>query len=298
MPVAELSGSSSRRRPSLRQEPDREGTQVRPVSIHKQVTVLPHSTKTELHFVPRANVGRAGGGTSREEWVVARPDSVSLDWAEMDPVPVRVSKGTPRGRATPAMYFWQRTKSHVWCESQTEKSEVMWLDYGGQVERMWSQPFAVVFGHDTTMARRWHVPDFLAELADGRMCALDVRPKELVQPDDRRKFDATADVCSALGWGYQLLTGHDRNATDVLRWLAASRHQRCAPPTHVEDQLLALARHGATRRALCQAVSPKCPPLACAWVDHLAWHGRLRVDLHLRFDSNTIYSTADEQVRR
>jgi len=44
------------------------------------------------------------------------------------------------------MYYWQRTGSRVWCESQVERWEVLWLDYSGQVERLWSQPLALTFG--------------------------------------------------------------------------------------------------------------------------------------------------------
>lgn len=232
---------------------------------------------------------------SRQEYAAIGRDLGDRDWTAIDPRRVRTSKGV-RHRSTPAMYFWQRTRSHVWCESQEERWEVLWLDFGGQVERLWAQPMAIAFGHGSRLAGHWHIPDFLAQLTDGTYGLFDVRPAKRVDDHARIQFAETADVCETLGWRYRVLTGHDARATRNLDCLSASRHDRCLPTRQVETLILDAARGGRTRGDLCQLASPECPPLACAWVDNLAWRRLLRVDLAAVFSSETVYTTSDSAL--
>src|SRR5690606_31613061 len=143
-----------------------------------------------------------------------------------------------RHQFTPAMYYWQRTRSHVWCESQQERWEVLWLDYGGQVELLWAQPLAIAFGHGSRLLGESHVPDFLARFTDGSLGLLDVRPAKRVDDHARLQFEETATICGALGWRYKVLTGHDNRATTNLDCLSASRHDRCLPTPETELQIL------------------------------------------------------------
>lgn len=271
---------------------------MQPVDIHSQVSVVSHSVHTELHWVPRHLARAKGGRTARQEYGVVRSALGEMDWASIDPAPVRVNKGMPRGRAIPALYFWHRTRSHVWCESQAEKDEVMWLDFTGEVERLWPQPFAITFGQDFDKAMTWHVPDFLGLQPSGRLKLYDVRPAERIDQRAQRAFEATSRVCESLGWPYEVLTGHDRNATRVLSWLKACRHERCAPPADAANRILKCAKGGATRRELCEVASPDCPQRANPWVDHLAWHRRLTLDLSDRFDSSTLLTINESEVVR
>jgi len=261
---------------------------IKPVDVHSQVSVIPHSPYTELHWVPRRTARARGGREARQDFAVVSARLGSRDWQSIDPVPVRVHAGVTRGRATPALYYWQRTAAHIWCESQTEKEEVMWLDFTGEVERLWSQPFAITFGEDVRGAGAWHVPDFLGVQPNGRLKLYDVRPAERIDDKARKKFDATRRVCELLGWPYEVLNGRDRDVTRVLSWVKASRHERCAPPVDAADRILFHAKNGATRRSLCQVASPECPQRANPWVDHLVWHRRLQVDLCSRYDSAAI----------
>ncbi|WP_136025481.1 MULTISPECIES: hypothetical protein [unclassified Microbacterium] len=205
---------------------------------------------------------------------------------------MRKSKGV-RHRFTPAMYFWQRTRSHVWCESQQERWEVLWLDYGGQVERLWAQPLAIAFGRSSRLSGFSHFPDFLAQFTDGSLGLFDVRPAKRVDDDALVQFKATAEICEVLGWRYLALTGHDDLATANLDCLSASRHDRCVPTPSMESLILETARSGRPRGELCRIVSPECPPLACAWVDNMAWRRLLHLDLAAVFSSETVYTTSD-----
>lgn len=268
------------------------GIQVRPVDIAKQITTRRRSARTELHWIPRMNDDHAGG---HQHYASADRSLGERDWAAIDPIQVRTSKGV-RHYFTGALYFWQRSRTHVWCESQEERWEVLWLDYGGLVDRFWSQPMAVAFGHGSSLSGHSHVPDLLAQFTDGSYGLLDVRPAELVDERARLQFDETAKVCAALGWQYRVLTGHNPLATRNLDCISASRHDRCRPTAQAETLIVDAARGGRTRGELCRIVSPECPPLACAWVDNLAWRGLLDLDLSATFSSDTVYTTS-ERVR-
>lgn len=269
---------------------------VQPVDIHQQVTVRPYSAYTELHWVSQARANARGGRKCREEWAVVSTTLGGRDWVAVNPAPVRVSRGTPRGGATPALYLWPRTGAHVWCESQTEKQEVMWMDFTGEVERLWPQPFAVVFGEGSACRQAWHVPDFLGVRPDGQLVLYDVRPAHLIDERAHSQFEATALVAGALGWSYHVLTGRNRMATRVLSVLKASRHERCAPPPEVADQVAAHAREGATVRALSLVANPLRPAVGATWVAHLVWHGALRLDPESGYDGATVL-WSDSEVR-
>lgn len=89
-----------------------------------------------------------------------------------------------------------------------------------------------------------------------------------------------------------MLTGHDPLATRNLDCLSASRHDRCRPTPELEEVILAAGRDGETRGELCRIASPGCPPLACAWVDNLAWRRLLHIDIATVISSATVYTTS------
>ena len=259
-----------------------------PVSIKDTVTQVSHSSVMELHFVPSAHLDR-GRGSDRQVVCQVSAEPGALDWVTIDPAPVRLSPGAPRG-AIPAAYVWYRGSepAWVWCESQAEKDEVMWLDYLGDVVKVWPQPLLIAAPR-AMPGFTWHVPDFLALSRDGAISLFDVRPAELIDQKAARWFEATAQICAELGWPYQVLDGTDRSraTTKNLRWLKASRHPRCRPDNHVEDQILAAARAGATRASLQEIAAPDQPARAAAWIDNLVWRQRLGCDLTHPFNSGT-----------
>ncbi|MFJ4998476.1 TnsA-like heteromeric transposase endonuclease subunit [Microbacterium sp. NPDC088619] len=263
---------------------------MKPAEIARLIASRRFSKDSELHWVPRDH-GSATGYADSTSFAPVDRSLGRLDWSVIDPMKVRVSKGASHF-FTGSEYFWSRTRSHVWCESQFERDELMWLDFGGQVERVWSQPFGLVFGVRSPMAGHWHVPDFLLQMSDGSYAVRDVKPKERIDEHAQLQFDETARVSTTLGWHYLVLSGHSLHATRVVEWLSASRHDRCRPSADIEDRLLDAATHGKTRRELCELASPDCPPLACAWVDNLAWRRLLALDLSSVFNSNAVLTTA------
>ncbi|PYD02224.1 hypothetical protein B4U78_000630 [Microbacterium esteraromaticum] len=127
---------------------------MKPVEIARLIARRRFSKDSELHWVPRDHSSPTGYADGTTFALVDR--SVGrLDWSVIDPMKVRVSKGASHF-FTASEYFWSRTRTHVWCESQFERDELMWLDFGGQVQRVWSQPFGVVFGMRSPLAGHWH----------------------------------------------------------------------------------------------------------------------------------------------
>ncbi|MEJ1089765.1 TnsA-like heteromeric transposase endonuclease subunit [Microbacterium sp. Mu-80] len=267
---------------------------MKPVEIARLIARRRFSKDSELHWVPRDHSSPTGYADGTTFALVDR--SVGrLDWSVIDPMKVRVSKGASHF-FTGSEYFWSRTRTHVWCESQFERDELMWLDFGGQVQKVWSQPFGVVFGMRSPLAGHWHVPDFLLQLSDGSYALRDVKPLDRIDDYAQLQFDETARVSAALGWPYEVLSGHSVHATRIVEWLSASRHDRCRPPADIENRILDAARHGKTRLELCELASPEFPPVACAWVDNLAWRRLLALDLSMVFNSNAILTTARHTI--
>ena len=127
---------------------------MRPVDGARQIVTRRRSRHAELHWIPRAGQDTPRNSSAHQEYAVIDRELDERDWAAIDPLRVRTSKGI-RHRCTPAMHLWQRTRSHVWCESQEERWEVLWLDYGGQVDRLWAQPGAITFGHGSRLSGHW-----------------------------------------------------------------------------------------------------------------------------------------------
>ena len=169
-----------------------------------------------MHWISGADDSDRGE-IGLHEWAVIGRDLGDRDWAAIDPMRIRTSKGV-RHRSTPAMYVWQPTRSHVWCESQQERWEVLWLEFSGQVERLWAQPMAITFGHGSRPSGYSHTPDLLALFTDGSYGLFDVRPAELVDDHARVQFGETVAICDVLGWRYRVLTGttHARRAISTV----------------------------------------------------------------------------------
>lgn len=262
-------------------------TEARPFSIPELVSAVSQSGQTELHLIPRPPEG-SRGPLQKLRGIVS-PDLGAMDWQKLDPMRVRASKGVPRA-SIPAQYAWQRHgPQYVWCESQYEKDQVMWLDWQGEVQRLWSQPFAIVWPA-STVGLRLHVPDFLGLLHDGRVKVFDARPAERMNDRVKRQFAMTAEVCAELGWPYEVLdgTGQSPRATENLKWLKAVRHARCAPPVDVRNRIVASAQLGATWQGLCDVADPLCPARAATWVDYLAWHRHLSFQIHDNYSPTTL----------
>lgn len=66
---------------------------MRPVDIAKQLTARRRSPYTEAHWVPRSAEPASGRSSVPQEHAIVRQDVGARDWAAIDPMRVRVSKG-------------------------------------------------------------------------------------------------------------------------------------------------------------------------------------------------------------
>lgn len=170
---------------------------MKPAEIARLIARRHFSKDSELHWVPRDH-GSPSGYSDSTTFAPVDRSLGRMEWSVIDPMKVRVSKGASHFY-TGCEYFWSRTGSHVWCESQFERDELMWLDFGGQVRRVWSQPFGVVFGVRSPLAGHWHVPDFLLQMVDVSYTLRDVKPRERIDDYAQLMFDETARVSANLG---------------------------------------------------------------------------------------------------
>lgn len=152
--------------PALGEALTRTGTQRLRRATFQTIKPRRRSRHTELQWVPRDDGFELRTAISREEFAVADAELGEMDWASIDPQPVRKSGGVRHG-FTPAAYYWQRSGEHIWCESQQERWELLWLDYSAQLDLVWSQPMIINFGFDSKLAGDSHVPDFFSLTTDG-----------------------------------------------------------------------------------------------------------------------------------
>ncbi|MFC5954768.1 TnsA-like heteromeric transposase endonuclease subunit [Streptomyces pratens] len=109
-----------------------------------------------------------------------------------------------RGQRNFSGWYWAATSADlVGYESWVELSHLMRLDAEPEVCGVVSQPFRLSWRYDGRSRRVSHTPDYFVRRRDGRVVVLDVRPDELVEPEDAVKFAATAVACARVGWDYE-----------------------------------------------------------------------------------------------
>ena len=121
-----------------------------------------------------------------------------------------------------------------------------------------------------------HAPDFFVRLGDGSGVVIDVREDGRVEPDDAAKFEASAQACASVGWGYRRVGGLPPVLAANLRWLSGYRHPRCHDPL-LAAKLLEVFAGG---RPLLEGVRPIGDPIAVfPVVFQLLWRSQLLTDL-------------------
>ncbi len=182
-----------------------------------------------------------------------------------------------RGQRNFPGWYWAATSAElVGYESWVELSHLMRLDADPEVIGVASQPFRLSWRYGGGRRRIRHTPDYFVRRRDGRAVVLDVRPDELVEPEDAAKFEATAVACDRVGWGYERVGVIGPVLAANLRWLSGYRHPRVRREP-VAECLRALF---AQPQGLLAGVRAVGDPIAVLPVlFHLLWHRELAVDL-------------------
>jgi hypothetical protein len=142
-----------------------------------------------------------------------------------DVPPVRGFPSYQGQRSFPGLYFAACMGRHVGFESWVERDSMMLLDFSRKVRAFSAQPFWLSWPAGGKV--RNHAPDLFARLADGGGMVVDVRPDDRIEPEDAEAFEATAEACASVGWGYRRLGVPDPVLAGNVRWLAGYRHPRC-----------------------------------------------------------------------
>lgn len=220
-------------------------------------------------------------------WRVVHAGASALwDWSggeppvrELEPVR-RLSKGRSQARSIPGRAFSLTTCNWVGYESGLEHDLIRWLDRAPGVVWLLSQPVRLE-GAVT------HVPDLLEVQANGHVRLWDVRPRARMDARFEASSTLAREACAAVGWGYQVFSGHDEVTELNLHWIHGHRRQPygfdvvapfvladCAVPTELAV-LLDDAR--------------ACPEyIAALW--HLVWAREIQFDLAQPITAQTSFT--------
>ncbi|MBF0816875.1 TnsA-like heteromeric transposase endonuclease subunit [Microbacterium paludicola] len=133
--------------------------------------------------------------------------------------PVRHFVTWPGKRNFEGRLWLASTRQHVPFESFWERAFLASLDRAGSARAVASQPLWIRWRDP----RRAHVPDYFVRRADGQAVLVDVRPRDLIEPEDAVKFELTRRLASALGWEYLLFDALPGATQANLRFLLRYR---------------------------------------------------------------------------
>jgi hypothetical protein len=191
--------------------------------------------------------------------------------------PVRVPRAFKGQRNFAGSWRFATTQTHVAFESWLERDHLMLLDFAPEVVTAAAQPFTALL--PTSSGPRKHTPDYFVRTVDGTGVVIDVRPDRRVAKD-AEVFEATADACAQVGWGYQRLGDISPVFSANVRWLSGYRHPRCRKEDVAELLLDAVTSHDQTVGTLARAVGDPVVVLPCLF--HLLWSGELEAGLRTR----------------
>lgn len=216
-------------------------------------------------------------------------------------VPVRDLASVPAvGREPVRRFSWHRaqrhrsglqymvsTGRHHGYESLEEARLLLMLDFAGGVVDVLSQPMRLRFIAED--GPREHIPDFLAYTGAG-VWLIDVRPAGRIKARDETAFAASEQVALLLGWGYAVVTGWRPYAVSTVDTLSSQRRP-LTDRLGMTDALLEAAS-GEPRMFGELAAATIAPAIARAYLLHLLWHRRLRMDLSRPLTDRTPISAA------
>ncbi|MGW0673226.1 TnsA-like heteromeric transposase endonuclease subunit [Streptomyces sp. NPDC002746] len=129
-------------------------------------------------------------------------------------------------RHRPGLAYMSTTGRLHGFESLAERRLLLALDFVGGVTEVLSQPFTLKFTTRRGTVR--HTPDFLA-LSHETALLIDVRPADLIKPDDMVKFAAAQRAAGAAGWQYVVVGGWHPRLWAALDVLSARRRSMSDP---------------------------------------------------------------------
>lgn len=202
------------------------------------------------------------------------------DWAKGAPcvrslAPARRPAAGAMSRHAPIHMACQTTGTFLILESGLEHELARELDRDPSVVWIAAQPALITFADGAR-----HVPDLVAEHADGRVVIWDARPADRRGEDFYRTADLTREACHAVGWEYELFDTAATTRRLNLVWLTCFRRRPEWPHHAAKVRLLERAAEIVTIGELMALDEGDGHLIATMW--HLLWTGDLVVDLDER----------------
>ncbi len=174
------------------------------------------------------------------------------------------------------------TQRHHAFESLTERQVLRMIDFAAPWDVV-TQPLQLRW-HDGTKSRS-HVPDFLVR-ADEGTTVVNVRPGDLIGPDDEQQFEAMTAVATRLGWRHLVVTDVVKPHAVTVDTLAVSRTEPHDPFGLAEELLRALAEDALPFGRL--VAQTRAPALARAVLLGMLWRREAAVDLAVRLNDASV----------
>ena len=104
--------------------------------------------------------------------------------------------------------YWSSTvRRHVRFESLLERDWLVSADFDPDAVAFQWQPFVLKWPRGTK-SHRSHVPDFFCRVRSGDGVVVDVkRPDRFHDSKVSEQFEMTREVCSSVGWHYEVFSG-------------------------------------------------------------------------------------------
>lgn len=186
------------------------------------------------------------------------------------------------------LYWCAGTESHVWYESMTEYTSLMYLDHTTSLVAVAAQPLCLIFEDRTK-----HYPDYFAVLQSGRKVLIDVKPYDRMDEAVEEQFVKTAAACELIGWDYEVMHGLPDLPRHNLEWIAGYRHPWNAPSDTDRSRLLAFLAEPRQLHEAMAHLRPDKPALAAHHVYHLMWSRDIDFELSTPLDWSMMIRSSD-----
>jgi len=208
------------------------------------------------------------------------------DWQKGEPrvqslAPARRTRADALSRHAPVNMWSLTTGTPLLLDSGLEYELARELDRDRDVTWIVAQPVLLTFADGSR-----HVPDLLSAHADGGVTIWDARPDERRDEKFLRTVELTRQVCSAVGWRYELYAGAETARRMNVLWLGTFRHRPDWPHHTARARLLARAESPVSVSELMALDDGDGHLIATMW--HLMWTGDLVIDLDSRIRPDSL----------
>ncbi len=239
----------------------------------------------------------AGIGQDRIEWLDEGKQLLHVQALSPDHVrdikPGRLARIPPKfkGQSNYHGKYFASFGAHVFHESMNEFTGLMLIDHLRDVVAVAPQPMLITFANGRT-----HVPDFLANVRNGRRVLVDVHEARSTTEADEELFALTREMCARVGWDYEIIDRLHDIARWNLEWMNRYHHPRYAPSDDVRSRILALADRARTFGELRKALTTERPGEHIPALAHLMWRREVLFGLSSPLDDATSVWTAHRDI--